>query len=406
MHYVIILKVQYSELKKLDLVILAGGKGSRIRKYSPKIPKPLVKFKDKNFLGLLLNSLCRYNFNNVYILCGYRGNQIKKVYDLKKKNFVNIKCIIEKRPMGTGGCLNQLKKYNVNDFVLVNGDTFLDIDFKKFLKIQNKNSICKLMIMKRKTKDKLNNLNIKNNKIFFDNKNNYINCGIYFFKKEILKNIKNKFSLENDILPNLIKENKVEGQFYNDFFIDIGTPKNLKMGKRILPQKLTRPAIFLDRDGVINEDLNYVGTIKRFKFRTGVIKALKFLYKKKIYIFIVTNQAGIAKKKFTLTQFIKLQKYLKKYLSDKEILIDNVEYCPHHPEAKIKKLKMKCKCRKPSNLMVQKIFKNWFIDKKKSFMIGDQIKDEICAKNSNLYFEFAKQNLYLQVYKICKKFKI
>jgi D-glycero-D-manno-heptose 1,7-bisphosphate phosphatase len=150
--------------------------------------------------------------------------------------------------------------------------------------------------MRKKTKDKLNNLNIRNNKIYFDNKNNYINCGIYFFKKEILKNIKNKFSLENDILPNLIKKNKVEGQFYNNFFIDIGTPKSLKKGKKFLPQKLTRPAVFLDRDGVINEDLNYVGTIRRFKIRSGVIKALKFLYKKNIYIFIVTNQAGIAKK--------------------------------------------------------------------------------------------------------------
>ena len=117
MHYVIILKIQHVELKKIDLVILAGGKGSRIRKYFPKIPKPLVKFKDKSFLELLLNSLCKYNFNNIYILCGYRGKQIKKIYDLQRKNFVNIKCIIEKKPMGTGGCLSQLKKYNVNDFV-------------------------------------------------------------------------------------------------------------------------------------------------------------------------------------------------------------------------------------------------------------------------------------------------
>ena len=126
--------------------------------------------------------------------------------------------------------------------------------------------------------------------------------GVYIFsKKKIFKLIKNKnTSLENDILPNLIKNKKISGIKTKNFFLDIGTPENFKKAKKIISKKFIKRAAFLDRDGVINFDKGYVHKIKDFKFRPNVIKGLKFLRNNDYYIFVVTNQAFIAKNKFSI----------------------------------------------------------------------------------------------------------
>jgi len=142
---------------------------------------------------------------------------------------------------------------------------------------------------------------------------------------------------------------------------------------------------------------------EKFKFRNGVLKGLKLLNKKGYYIFIVTNQAGIAKGIFTIEEFINLQIFLKKKLQSNQIFIDEVSYSPFHVDAKIKKFKKNSLTRKPGNLMIERIKKKWHLNMKHSFMIGDKESDKICAKKSNLYFEFAKENFYLQIKSIIKK---
>ena len=84
------------------------------------------------------------------------------------------------------------------------------------------------------------------------------------------------------------------------------------------------------------------------------------------------------------------------------IFINNVSYSPYHPKAKIKKYKKNSLTRKPGNLMVEKIKKEWHIDLKRSFMIGDQISDQLCAKKSKLYFQFAKKNFHSQIKSIIR----
>ena len=107
-----------------------------------------------------------------------------------------------------------------------------------------------------------------------------MNGGIYFFNKNILKYIsKKRHSLENDLLKELITK-KINGIVTNQFFLDIGTPKNLKAAPKLLEKTFKGPAAFLDRDGVINFDYGYVSSFKNFKLRPGVIKGLKLLCKK------------------------------------------------------------------------------------------------------------------------------
>ena len=134
------------------------------------------------------------------------------------------------------------------------------------------------------------------------------------------------------------------------------------------------------------------------------MSALRFLNEKKYYIFVVTNQSGIAKGFYSEESFIKLHKKIRSFLSKKNIFIDEVQYAPYHQNAKIKKYKKKSLLRKPGNLMLKNIMNEWHIDKKRSFMIGDQISDQIAARKSKLYFEFVKKNLLGQIKKINKRF--
>ena len=392
-----------------DVVILAGGKGKRIQKLSKKYPKPYIHYNGKPFINYLINNIAKYNISNIFILAGYKGKYIYRKYNNKFQNLVKIKCLIETTPRDTGGALYKLKNKIKNDFIVINGDTFFDVDyfkiFNKWKKIKSKKNINSLLILKKiKKVVKLKNINIKNKKIFFGKKNYLINGGIYFFKKKFIKKIINKkISLENYYISKEIKKSRVEGHLDNSFFIDIGTPKDFMLSQNKIISQTTKPAAFFDRDNVLIHDRGYVYKKKDLKFKNGVINALKYLIKKNYYIFIVTNQAGIGKKKFSLDQFINFQKFIKFNLLKKKITLDDIKFCPHHPDAIISKYKINCKCRKPGNLMIQVLKKNWNIKISKSFMIGDKMSDEIAAKKSNLYFEYGQNNLLKQVTKIYKE---
>ena len=141
---------------------------------------------------------------------------------------------------------------------------------------------------------------------------------------------------------------------------------------------------------------------KDFKFKKGVIDGLKHLVKKKYYIFIVTNQAGIAKGIYKKNDFLNLQNTLKQELSKKNIYFDDVQYSPFHRKGIILKYKKTSNLRKPGNQMILNIFKKFLINKKKSFMIGDKNSDKECAKKSNLYFSFTNSNFLNLTKKIIK----
>ena len=89
-----------------------------------------------------------------------------------------------------------------------------------------------------------------------------------------------------------------------------------------------------------------------------------------------------------------MQQYIKNKFNENNIKIDHVEFCPHHPQATIKKYRKFCNCRKPNNGMINNILSNWLIDKKNSLMIGDKFSDELCTKKSNLKFYYYYEKLY------------
>ena len=158
-----------------DLVILVGGRGTRLGKITNNVPKPLIKIDDKPFLDLLLSKLIKYNFKKIYLLCSYKKNIFFQKYNNLKIHNSKIICIDEGKQKGTGGALFKLKKYLKKNFIMINGDTFFDINLNILKKRNLKNN--SIFVALSNTKKSKNNYLIKNlalnkNKVFFPKKKN------------------------------------------------------------------------------------------------------------------------------------------------------------------------------------------------------------------------------------------
>lgn len=139
-----------------------------------------------------------------------------------------------------------------------------------------------------------------------------------------------------------------------------------------------KPAIFLDRDGTINIDYNYVHKIDDFHFIDGVIEALIELKKMGFLLVITTNQSGIARNVFSQEQFDTLTEWMDWSLMDRGVEIDGVYYCPHDP------LNTDCDCRKPKPGMILAAQKDLNIDIANSYMVGDRVSDLLSGKNAGV----------------------
>ncbi|MDZ7817701.1 MAG: D-glycero-beta-D-manno-heptose 1,7-bisphosphate 7-phosphatase [Aliarcobacter sp.] len=138
-----------------------------------------------------------------------------------------------------------------------------------------------------------------------------------------------------------------------------------------------KKAIFLDRDGIINIDKNYVFKIEDFEFVKNIFPSLRYLQDLDFLLFIVTNQSGIGRKYYTEKDFIKLTEWMLEKFDEEQIFITSIEYCPHHPDDD-------CKCRKPKIGMIENILEKYDIDLSRSWLIGDRMSDVNCARNAGI----------------------
>ncbi len=147
---------------------------------------------------------------------------------------------------------------------------------------------------------------------------------------------------------------------------------------------MANPAIFLDRDGVINVDTGYVYLVDDFKFIDGVIDALLKLKQKGYLLVIVTNQSGIARGLFTEEQFMSLTEWMDWSLADRGVDLDGIYFCPHHPSEGSDQYRKSCTCRKPGPDMILDAVKHLDIDLTRSYMVGDKPSDMKAAINAGV----------------------
>jgi D-glycero-D-manno-heptose 1,7-bisphosphate phosphatase len=232
-----------------------------------------------------------------------------------------------------------------------------------------------------------------------DERMHFIDYGVSLLSKDILDRIENnKVTDIADVLTALSKEQKLAGQVVLKRFYEIGNPDSYKEFCQYAYERFDkkRKAVFLDRDGVINEfcfneeteQLDSPFDETDFYYKKNVIDTLSFLQRAGYYIFIVTNQPAAAKGKVSLQKLYNLSKWIIKDLCDKGIDIECINMCPHHPKGnertEAKFLIRDCRCRKPKAALITDLFEIYNIDKENSIMIGDSYTDVMAGKTAGL----------------------
>lgn len=378
-----------------QVLILAGGLGTRLRSVVRDVPKPMADIQGKPFLEYLLRLLIQNGYQNFLFLVGYKGDMIKNYFGDGSKFGVNIEYSNEETPLGTGGALFNAWDKLSDDFFMVNGDTFFDIQYEileDFVISKNPEFLIALRYSDDLSRYGIIEIDDDYKVILFSEKgqvqenriDGYINGGVYFVNKKALEPFHEKYigsvvSLENDILPSLVKLCKVYGLPVGGKFIDIGIPEDYFSSQSIIPGIITqqrKPTVFVDRDGTIIEDTGYVhGTNLAFKSET--VELLKLAKQEEKYVIIVTNQAGIAKGMFTEEESIATTEYVIKCLEEYGAHVDGYYYCPYHPEGIVEKYRKISLLRKPEPGMILKACEDFRVDLRTSLMIGDSDVDRI-----------------------------
>ena len=225
----------------MKAIILAGGRGKRLRPITDKIPKPLIPINNKPLIERTIKYLKKYGITEIVISSGYKSNLIEKFLK-KKKNFgCNIIFSIEKTPLGTGGAVRKALTFvDEESFVVLNGDIVTNIDLKKILKKPN-------TIAANELKTKFGTMDIRNNKILkFNEKkdvsNVWMNPGIYHLSKNIEKIIPKKGSLEGIVFPKMTKNKTLETiKFKNALWFSIDSHKDIEeCSKEIKSKKYSK----------------------------------------------------------------------------------------------------------------------------------------------------------------------
>ncbi|MBU4485510.1 MAG: HAD family hydrolase [Candidatus Delongbacteria bacterium] len=143
-------------------------------------------------------------------------------------------------------------------------------------------------------------------------------------------------------------------------------------------------AVFLDRDGTVNIDKDYLYKIDDFQFESGVTDTLKYLFDRGYKLIIISNQSGIARGYFSVDDVEILHKHIKKAALESGFEIAEIYYCPHFADGNVKKFAIECKCRKPGTELIERAINEHNIDRSQSYMIGDKESDIIAGKNAGL----------------------
>ena len=409
---------------KAEVIILAGGFGSRLADViGDDIPKPMALIDGKPLLEYQVDLCVGHGFKKILILLHYKPEAVMNYFGNGESFGAEIHYSIEPAPRGTAGAIFDSLDLVADSFLVIYGDTFLDVNLRKFFSYKDPNdaalSFCHPNSHPFDSDLLILDVNGKVQKVFRpsisgdQNYQNLVNAALYVMNKEIiLKYVSavGQMDISSELFPLMIDKGEfIQTYISPEYIKDIGTPDRFKAVNRqvkegipsLLSDKGKRRCVFLDRDGVINLDVGHLSNIDDFQLLDNVPKAIALLNDAGYLVICVTNQPVVARGELTEDGLSLIHKKMEAELGKKGAYLDKIYHCPHHPEkgfpGEIIELKIQCECRKPNPGMLLKAIEDFGIDPSLSWIIGDHMRDIVAgnaveARTILVGSEYSKKN--------------
>ena len=400
----------------MKVVIMAGGRGTRIAELFHDIPKPLIPVDGMPILEREIRSLASQGFKDIILTVGYLADKIITYFGDGSQLGVKIDYFVEETPLGNAGALFQLKeKIGEDPFFLLNADAAFDVDFNRMLDYHKKQGGLVTLFTHPNSHPYDSGLIIADKDGYVEKwlskederpqwYSNKVNAGLHVIDPKVLElSIKNleidqttgfptgRVDLDRQILKPLCGTGRMFCYDSPEYVKDMGTPErfyqveadynNGVVQAKNLHNK--QKAIFLDRDGTINKYVGFLRNIDDFELIEGVSEAIKMINQSGYLAIVVTNQPVIARGEVTWEELYEIHKKMETLLGKDGAYIDGIYICPHHPdkgfEGERPEYKIDCDCRKPKAGLFLQAAKDFNIDLTQSIMIGDSYNDIVAG---------------------------
>lgn len=398
----------------MKVIIMAGGRGTRISELFPGIPKPLIPIDNVPVLEREIIGLREQGFTDIILTVSYLHEKIEEYFGDGSKFGVKIEYFEEETPLGNAGALFKLKLDD--DFLLLNADAVFDVDFNRMVDYHREHHALVTLFTHPNSHPYDSGLILADEHcavqkwlVKEDERpewyKNRVNAGLHVVSPKILENIDGrkigevgedgkviKVDLDRQLLKPLAGTGKMFCYDSPEYVKDMGTPEryyavveDYKNGTVIAKNlKNKQKAIFLDRDGTLNKYVGFLHSVDEMELVDGVSEAIKLINKSGYLAVVVTNQPVIARGEITATQLQEIHNKLETLLGTAGAYIDALYYCPHHPhkgyEGEVPELKIDCNCRKPKPGLLLRAAEDYNIDLSSSWMIGDSDSDVQAGK--------------------------
>ena len=377
----------------MKAVILAGGFGTRLGNVSRNIPKPMTLICGKPVLEHQINALKKEGISEFVFVVGYLSEKIEEYFADGSRFGVSISYFREDMPLGTAGALFRMNL--TEDFLLCNGDLIFDFSVKKMQKFHEKNNALATLFTHPNNHpyDSTVIVTYENECVngFISGRNkpesyqNLCNAGIQIISPELLKmyHIDGEANLDRDVIMPAVKTGRIYSYKSAEYVHDMGTPDRLKSVEKDIEQgnvqnrhsERLQKAVFLDRDGTVNKLKGFICKPCDIELVDNVAEAINTFHSLGYIVIVVTNQPVIARGECTAETMKEIHNRLETMLGEKGAYLDEIYYCPHHPdkgfEGEVEELKIRCECRKPAPGLLLKAQRDFNIDMSASFMVGD-----------------------------------
>ncbi len=393
----------------MKAVILAGGFGKRLGLEN--LPKPMVPVAGKPLLEHQLQLLRRYGIRDVILLTGFLAEKIEAHFGDGAAYGMALEYVREAQPLGTAGAMKQLENRLHDRFLVLYGDVVMDLDLTAFLAFDAQaDSVATVVAHPNDHPHDSDLLEVTPDGItvtrFLSKPHppglqftNLVNAAVYVLSPAIFPFIETGTASDfgKDVFPRVLaQQGLIRAYSTPEYVKDLGTPERLAKVERDwfsgkiarLNRQNPRPAVFLDRDGVLNHEVDHLRTPDDLALLPGVAEAIGRLNKSDFLAIVVTNQPGVAKGFFTALDLAAIHRKLETELGHQGVYLDRIYFCPHHPEkgfaGEVAALKIACSCRKPQTGLIEQARQDFNIDISRSFFVGDSTTDVQTGINAGL----------------------